>query len=223
MVSEIKSLKPESRSGDSLASFAAITSILTLFGGTSYIVFTNDYQATGAFAYHPILQTLAIVLFTYGVLTLQPTSQPATKAAGLERHQLATLLLGLPVLALGTLAIMYKKYPWPHGIAVTWHGTFGYISILWLLVQICVGGASVWGGGIAFGGGNKAKSMWKYHRLSGYMLLPLLIGTAHLGGAHSFWFVKNSDWTVRTVIFTLAPLVTLASVYARVRTSKIKF
>lgn len=49
------------------------------------------------------------------------------------------------------------------------------------------------------------------------MLLPLLIGTAHLGGAHSFWFVKNSDWAVRMVVFTLAPLIALASVYVRVR------
>ena len=57
-----------------------------------------------------------------GILTLQPTSLPSSKAAGLERHQLAILLLGLPVLALGTVAVMYKKYPWANGFALTWHG-----------------------------------------------------------------------------------------------------
>lgn len=42
--------------------------------------------------------------------------------------------------------------------------TFGYISLLWILLQIIGGGGSVWFGGAAFGGGAKAKAIWKYHR-----------------------------------------------------------
>ena len=55
-------------------------------------------------------------------MTLQPTSHPSTKAAGLDRHQYTILFLGLPVLSLGTFSIIYKKWPYPHGYALTWHG-----------------------------------------------------------------------------------------------------
>lgn len=43
--------------------------------------------------------------------------------------------------------------------------TFGFIALLWLLFQVALGGGSVWFNGAAFGGGAKAKSVWKYHRL----------------------------------------------------------
>ena len=57
-----------------------------------------------------------------GILTLQPTSQAKTKAAGLTRHQLAMMALGVPAIFLGTLAIVRRKalHESPH--FTTWHG-----------------------------------------------------------------------------------------------------
>lgn len=54
------------------------------------------------------------------ILTLQPTSQPMTKAAGLQRHQIA-VLVGLPSILLGTLAMW--TYKASHGAPhiTTWH------------------------------------------------------------------------------------------------------
>lgn len=40
----------------------------------------------------------------------------------------------------------------------------GFVSIVWMLIQILLGGLSVWFGGRAFGGGAKAKTVWRYHR-----------------------------------------------------------
>lgn len=62
-------------------------------------------------------------VFSAGILTLQPTSQPATKAAGLDRHQVAIMLLGIPALAFGTASIVYKKWPY-YSLDYTpsWHG-----------------------------------------------------------------------------------------------------
>ena len=62
-------------------------------------------------------------VFSVGILTLQPTSQPATKAAGLNRHQLVIMLLGIPALAFGTASIVYKKWPY-YSLDYTpsWHG-----------------------------------------------------------------------------------------------------
>ena len=41
---------------------------------------------------------------------------------------------------------------------------FGAVSVVWLVGQVILGGGSVWFGGVAFGGGMKAKMIWKYHR-----------------------------------------------------------
>ena len=61
-------------------------------------------------------------LIILGILTLQPTSRPTTKAAGLNRHRFAILLLSIPVLGLGTFSIIFKKWPYPDNYVLTWHG-----------------------------------------------------------------------------------------------------
>ena len=62
-------------------------------------------------------------VFSVAILTLQPTSQPATKAAGLDLHQLVIVLLGMPALALGTASIVYKKWPYYSlDYTLSWHG-----------------------------------------------------------------------------------------------------
>jgi len=33
-----------------------------------------------------------------------------------------------------------------------------------MIIQIFLGAGSVWNGGSLFGGGTKAKAVWKYHR-----------------------------------------------------------
>lgn len=47
-----------------------------------------QYPTTGLFSYHPPLQSLAILLFVQGVLTLQPTATKSDKARGLALHQI---------------------------------------------------------------------------------------------------------------------------------------
>ncbi|KAF5386876.1 hypothetical protein D9615_001682 [Tricholomella constricta] len=164
MGEEEQLLKPEGRPGDVLANYTAVCSIAVLVIVTWITILSNDPTNVGWFAFHPTLQTLSLALFTYGILTLQPTSQPRTKAAGLARHQIAIFLVGLPLILLGTTAIAYHKWINNKESMTTWHGTFGYLALTWLLVQVGLGGGSVWFNGAAFGGGAKAKAVWKYHR-----------------------------------------------------------
>ena len=82
-----------------------------------------------------------------GILTLQPTNHPKTKAAGLVRHQLAIFLAGIPLLVIGTWSIYHNKQLGARPHFVSWHGvkktfiyafgleftdilTFGFKSIL---------------------------------------------------------------------------------------------
>jgi len=216
-------LKREGRQGDDLARNTALVSAAVILVISWCIVLSNNPTKAGWFALHPLLQTLAIFLFTYGILTLQPTSQPKTKAAGLVRHQAAIIMTGFPAILVGTFAVVYHKFLEGANHLVTWHAVFGLISMVWIFLQIFLGAGSVWFDGIAFGGGAKAKTVWKYHRLSGYILFPLLLATVHLGGGWSRWGEKYSNWGFRIVAYTIAPLAILGSIYVRVRTSKMKF
>lgn len=41
----------------------------------------------------------------------------------------------------------------------------GLLALVWVLFQVLVGAGSAWFDGKLFGGGMKAKAVWKYHRL----------------------------------------------------------
>lgn len=56
-----------------------------------------------------------------------------------------------------------------------------------------------------------------FRRLSGYVLFPLLLMTAYLGGAWSTWATSHSPLAVRFVGYTVAPIVAILAIYARVR------
>jgi cytochrome b-561 domain-containing protein 2 len=133
------------------------------------------------------------------------------------------MLIGLSSILLGTSAMFVYKGSQGAPHYTTWHGTFGLITVSWLIVQFIVGASSVWFGGAVFGGSHRAKLVWKYHRLSGYILLLFLLTTVNLGGAWSSWVSVHSAYVVRLVAYTLAPLLILVSLYSRVRPSKMKF
>jgi len=50
-------------------------------------------------------------------------------------------------------------------VAETVSQKLGLLALVWVLFQVFVGAGSVWFGGKLFGGGMKAKAIWKYHRL----------------------------------------------------------
>ncbi|KAF4614461.1 hypothetical protein D9613_002883 [Agrocybe pediades] len=216
-------LKAEGRPLDGISRQTALTAASAVMAVTWTAVLMNGPLSVGWFAFHPPLQTLAMLLFTFGIITLQPTNQPKTKAAGLVRHQMAVFIAGFPLITLGTMAVSYNKWLRDADHFTTWHGTFGIICMLWLLFQVFLGAGSVWFDGALFGGGMKAKMLWKYHRLSGYILFPLLLFTVHLGGAWSSWGSKHIIWIIRFSTYTIAPLAILVGVYRRIRTSKMQF
>lgn len=212
----------EGREGDAFAQVVAMVSAITFLVVTWIVTFTSGTSFYW-FGWHPLLESLSIALFTYGILTLQPTAHPRTKAAGLTRHQLAMIVIGFPVAFLGYAAIFANKVMHDHPHFTSWHGTFGLITFIFMVVQIVLGGGSVWFDGALFGGNPKAKLVWKYHRAVGYTAFSLCLITAHLGGAWSNFAVNNSWWVVRALVYTFAPAALLAAVFSRVRLSKISF
>jgi len=215
--------KQESRLGDTFAEAAAYVAIAVVPLCTWIIVLTSDPMSMSWFFWHPILQSASISLFAYGILTLQPAIQPRTKAVGLARHQVFMLVLGFPAICLGMLAIVINKSVHSQRHFTTWHGLLGIISLSWMALQVALGGGSVWFKGRLFGGSLRAKRVWKYHRLSGYLLFPLLLTTAHLGGAWSDWSQLHVSDIMRLLVYTIAPAALFVAVVMRIRPSKMAF
>lgn len=119
--------------------------------------------------------------------------------------------------------MIYNKHS--HGAPhfTSWHARFGLLTLILLSLQALVGGGSVWFGGVAFGGGDKAKSVYKYHRIMGYLIVILLMVTVHLAGAWSDWVVAVTTTPQRDVIYTVLPILILLSLAWRVRPGKMKF
>lgn len=220
---EESGIKLEGRQGDGWARNLVITGMVVLVITTWTAILANNPAKYSWFAFHPPLQTLALCFFTYGIMTLQPTYQPKTKAAGFVRHQRAIFFLGTPILFLGTLASALYKIEKGYPQFLTWHARFGLICWIWMIVQIFLGAGSIWNGGSLFGGGTKAKAIWKYHRLSGYLLFVLWMFTVHLGGGQSTWGETYTSEPIRLLAYTVAPTALVIGVWSRARTSKMQF
>jgi len=211
----------ESREGDAFAQVVAGVSVATLLVATWIVTFASGTSFYW-FGWHPLLQSLSLALFAYGIITLQPTAYPKTKASGLTRHQLAMIVVGFPIAFLGYAAIFATKIINSRAHFTTWHGTFGLITFMFMVIQIVLGGGSVWFDGRLFGGNPRAKLVWKYHRAVGYASFSLCMITMHLGGAWSNWAAEHIWWIARVVAYTFAPAAILAAVFSRIRLSKTK-
>ncbi|KAI0340499.1 hypothetical protein BDW22DRAFT_1430657 [Trametopsis cervina] len=214
--------KPEGRRGDIPARTIAFASVVTILIVTWFATLTSGTSFRW-FSWHPLLQSLSITLFSYGILTLQPTSQAKSKAAGLTRHQLAMIVLGFPSAFLGYSAIYATKVSHDRPHFTTWHGIFGLLSFIAMLVQIILGGGSVWFNGALFGGNPGAKLLWKYHRAVGYVAFTLMLITLHLGGAWSSWANEHIAFIARVLAYSFAPVALALAICFRVRTSKMQF
>jgi len=211
-----------SRKYDAIGQALVIGGLTVMVIYTWILIFSNNPSSLKFFAVHPPFQVLAIAIFGVGIITLQPTtmSQPKAKARGFKRHQLFMLGAGLPIIAVGSLAIIYNKFARQSAHFTSWHGTLGIISLIWMLLQIAIGGASVWFGGKALG--KNPKAFYKYHRVSGYLLLTLFLLVIHVGGAWSSFSMNNAPVAMRVLAYAIAPIAVLIGVWSRARLDKMK-
>ena len=125
------------------------------------------------FSYHPLLNSLAVLLFTQGILVLQPTSTPKDKITGTYVHSvLNTLAVALAIA--GLVVIEMNKASHPETRFQSLHGKMA------LVAYIVVGFQWVAGAAMFFLQGSvievdKAKSLYKYHR---YVVDPRSISFA---------------------------------------------
>ncbi|CAG8731912.1 15839_t:CDS:2 [Acaulospora morrowiae] len=153
-----------------------------LFAGTVwYIVFDAEYEF---FIWHPTLMALVLLSITQGVLVLQTAVRKEEREKGLLWHKIIQTVVFLSVIGGFTIIYTHKSSTNKEHFTSP-HGKFGVFTFVYLLFQT-VGGSILANFPGLVGGAAKARGLYKYHRISGYVLVSLVYLTA-LGGTQTDW------------------------------------
>ncbi|KAK8086983.1 hypothetical protein PG994_001957 [Apiospora phragmitis] len=133
------------------------------------------HQPIILFSGHPLAQSFGFLVLVQSILVLQPTQSVQQKQVGQKIHAglnllaFATFIAGIVIIEVNKV-----KSGGPHFHSV--HAYLGVIASIWIVVQYVVG-FTMFGVPALYGGEANAKKIWKYHRMSGYLLLPFLMAT----------------------------------------------
>ncbi|KAL9006083.1 MAG: hypothetical protein Q9188_001156 [Gyalolechia gomerana] len=163
-----------------------------------------------------LLNSAGILLITQAILLLQPTHTPKQKRQGTNIHATLNVTSILTLLA-ALIVIEYNKISHGGTHFESPHAILGLITYILFFLQAIVGIAQYYIPSV-FGGVDNAKSVYKYHRMSGYVLLTLSFAT--IAAATQTGFNKNvlhiALWAV-----LVASIITLVGVLPRIKKQKL--
>lgn len=168
------------------------------------------------FSAHPLLNSTALLLVVEALLILQPTHTAAQKRSGTHVH--ATLhILALLLFLSAFIVIETNKFAHSAPHFTSLHGRLGLATYIILALQAAVGVTQYFTPGL-YGGEDRAKKVYKWHRAVGYVVLLLLLGTVTAATRTETGreFLKLRTWAV-----VLAGTVVLVGVLPRVRLGKL--
>jgi hypothetical protein len=133
------------------------------------------HQPLSLFSAHPLLNSSAILFLTESILILQPTHTAEQKRQGTRAH-FGLNNLALDAMVAAFVIIEYNKFSHdaPHFDSI--HGKLGLITYILLAIQALVGFTQYFVPKL-YGNVDKAKSMYKWHRMSGYLILVMMLAT----------------------------------------------
>jgi hypothetical protein len=127
------------------------------------------------FSAHPLLNSAGLLFLTQGVLILQPTHTADQKRQGTIAHFLLNNF-GLDALIAGLVIIEYNKFAHNGTHFKSPHAILGLITYILLAIQAFVGFTQYYTPSL-YGSVDNAKSLYKWHRLSGYVIITLILAT----------------------------------------------
>ncbi|KAF2233770.1 hypothetical protein EV356DRAFT_503310 [Viridothelium virens] len=169
------------------------------------------------FSAHPLLNSAAILLLTQGILVLQPTYTAQQKKQGTYVH--ATLNdLALAAAIAGLVVIEINKAD-HGGHFESPHAILGLITYIAMALQAIVGITQYFVPQI-YGGESNAKKLYKYHRMSGYVILILALATICAATTTGFNLnvLHMQLWAI-----IVASVLTVVGVFARIKKQKLGF
>ncbi|KAJ8058092.1 hypothetical protein OCU04_012951 [Sclerotinia nivalis] len=127
------------------------------------------------FSAHPLLNSSGLLFLTQGILILQPTHTATQKRQGTLTHAGFNGVAGSLLIA-GLVIIEVNKFA-HHGIHFeSAHAILGLTTYILLLLQSLIGITQYFTPSL-YGNITTAKSIYKYHRVSGYVILLLMLAT----------------------------------------------
>ncbi len=127
--------------------------------------------------------------------------------------------MSIALFAAGTALIQVNKHV---NHLAHFHSVHAYLGVgtLTLLTIQYIFGFTIWAVPSAWGGVDKAKAMWKYHRRVGYGVVGLLLGTV-LAAVRTDY---NRDvWGVRMWAVVVAEVLVVVGLVPRVHLGKLGF
>ncbi|KAI5821241.1 hypothetical protein BZA77DRAFT_383654 [Pyronema omphalodes] len=169
------------------------------------------------FSVHPIMNTLAIVLAVQAILVLQPTHTPNQKRAGAHTHAVIWATSLAAFIAAGVSIEVHKKR---RGIGhfESKHAIFGTIIYTTLVLQAIVGVLQFYAPNL-LGGEAKAKAIYKYHRVSGYLILTAILVNVVLA---TYTPYAGNVLGIKTWTTVLSGVLVLAGIIPRVKKQKVQ-
>jgi Eukaryotic cytochrome b561 len=152
------------------------------------------------------------------VLVLQPTHTGSHKRTGTYIHA-ALVDVAILCFFVAFVIIEVNKSGHPGSHFKSAHGIMGMITYCLILVQSVVGVLQFFFQDL-LGGPDKAKSIYKYHRISGYTIVTLGVATvcAATWTDYNILVLGIHQWAVIT-----AGVILLAGLFARVKIAKLGF
>lgn len=168
------------------------------------------------FSAHPLLNSAGFLLAIQAALVLQPTHTPEQKRAGTLAHFLLHVV-GTTALTTGLVVIEVNKAGPGHEHFASAHARLGLLFYVLVYLQALVGFTQYYVPSL-YGSVEKAKSVYKYHRLAGYLITVLGLATicAASWTTYSLGVAHLQHWAV-----IVASVLVLVGLIPRIRLSKL--
>lgn len=167
------------------------------------------------FSAHPLLNSSAILLQVQAALILQPTVTPQQKTLGTRVHY---SLQAVSLITFIAAFIVIEVNKGDHPRLTSPHGILGLITYILIILQSLSGIVQYFLPRLVLGSADRGRSLYKYHRLSGYLLLVLELSTVAAATRTTFNLTVLAIplWAV-----LVAAVLVLLGVGARVKKHKL--
>jgi len=168
------------------------------------------------FSAHPLLNSGGLLVLTQSILVLQPTHTAAQRRQGTITH-FTLNNLALDLLIAGLVVIEYNKFSNGGIHFESPHAILGFTTYIFLAIQALVGFTAYFVPKL-YGGEEKAKSLYKWHRLSGYVLLTLLLATVTAATQTDY---NKTTLHIRIWAILISAILVLIGVLPRIKKQKL--
>ncbi|KAJ6093320.1 Cytochrome b561 eukaryote [Penicillium sp. IBT 16267x] len=171
------------------------------------------------FTAHPLLATSGLLLQIQGILILQPTTTaaPSQKRIGSRIHYTIQLISTILFLSAFTVIEINKG---SHPRLTSTHSILGLLTVIFVVCQSLFGIVQYFLPELILGSVDNGKTLYKYHRWSGYVALLVLEIPAAIWGAtqtgYSIAMLNIPLWAVLA-----AYVAVIVGVGARIRKQKL--